>query len=292
MEKGSLRCDANISLRPAGEKELGVKVEVKNMNSFKGVKAALRHEETRQADAIEDGELIIQQTRLWDPAKKITQEMRSKEEAHDYRYFPEPDLVPYFINSTTVQGVKELLPELPEAKKSRFVLEYEISDYDAGVLVSDKKMSDYFEECVKLYNKPKALVNWLTSEVLKYLNINNKQFSDINLPSQNLIDMLSMIDSGIISSKIAKDVIVLMIESDRSPKLIVEEDNLLQISNEDDLRKTIKSVISANGKAVLDFKSGKVTAITFLVGQVMRATKGKANPSIANKIVQEELESS
>ncbi len=289
MEKGSLRCDANISLRPAGSKELGVKIELKNMNSFKAVKAALEYEQKRQIGLLKDEEAIMQQTRLWNADKKITELMRTKEEAHDYKYFPEPDLVPFEINFAQIETITAQMPELPNQKKKRFMQNYAISEYDAGVLVSDKSMSDYFERCVELYNKPKTITNWLTSEILKYLNSTNKQFSKLRLPAEYLVGMLKMIDEGKISGKIGKDVLIEMIESGKSAEDVVREKGLVQISDEAKLKAVAEEVLKTNPQAVADYKKGKSAAITFLVGQVMKATKGKANPGVVNKLLKEQL---
>ncbi len=291
MEKGSLRCDANISVRPTGSKELGTKIELKNMNSFKGVKAALEYEQKRQIDLLEDGEEIKQQTRLWDPDKKITESMRAKEEAHDYRYFPEPDLVPFEIDSALIEKIRHQMPELPNQKKSRFMQNYAVSEYDVDILVSDRAMSEYFERCVKLYPEPKTIANWLISEILKYLNSKNLQFSQFQLPPKHLTDMLKMMDDGRISGKIAKEVLLEMIESKRLAEDIVKMKGLVQISDEAKLKEVVGRVLKGNPQAAGDYKKGKATAITFLVGQVMRATKGKANPAMVNKILKEALSS-
>lgn len=290
MEKGSLRCDANISIKPAGSKELGVKIELKNMNTFKGARAALEYEEKRQTDLLESGGAIIQQTRLWNPNEKVTKSMRTKEEAHDYRYFPEPDLVPYEIDFDWVKEITEQMPELPNKRKARFMQDYAISEYDAGILVSDKSMSAYFEQCIKLYPEPKVIINWLTSEILKYLNSKNMQFSQFTLPAEYLVDMLKMIDEGKISGKIAKEVLTGMVESGKSAKDIVKEKALTQISDEAKIKEVAREVLKQNPQAVEDYKGGKSTAITFLTGQVMKATKGKANPAVVNKLLREELE--
>ncbi|MFH0732731.1 MAG: Asp-tRNA(Asn)/Glu-tRNA(Gln) amidotransferase subunit GatB [Candidatus Omnitrophota bacterium] len=290
MEKGSLRCDANISIRQLGVKELGVKIELKNMNSFKGVKAALEYEEKRQQEALEAGEKLTQQTRLWDPEAKITRPMRSKEEAHDYRYFPEPDLVPFKVGSDLIEQIKSQMPQLPSKRKKMLMQEYSISDYDAGVLVSDKAMSDFFLQCVEIYPDAKAIVNWITSDILKYLNAENMQFSLLKLSPRQLTEMLQMIGEGKISGKIAKDILKEMIQTQKSASQIVNEKGLLQISDQAQLKETLRQVLKQNPKAVEDYKNGKAVAITFLVGQIMKATKGKANPGIINKLLREELQ--
>ncbi len=290
MEKGSLRCDANISIRPKGETELGTKVELKNMNSFKAVKAALEHEVQRQTEAKEAGEKIIQETRLWDADKKKTYAMRTKEYAHDYRYFPDPDLVPFNIDDVMLDNAAKEVTELPDDKKKRFIKEYSISDYDAYLLISDKALANFFEECVKLYKNTKAIVNWLGTEVLKYLNAKAKQFSDISLTPGQLTDMLKMIDEGLISGKMAKDIIIEMIETKKSAHDIVKEKGLTQISDESKIKAIVADVLKNNSGVAADYKKGKTNALAFLVGQVMKATKGKANPGIVNKLLKEELE--
>lgn len=290
MEKGSLRCDANISVRRAGSDKLGTKVELKNMNSFKAVKAALEYEAGRQVKAAKDTEAIVQETRLWNPDEKKTYAMRTKEYAHDYRYFPDPDLVPFIIGEAMVENIKRQLPEKPDEKKTRFAKQYSISDYDANLLASDKALSEFFENCVKLYKNPKAIINWLTSEVLKYLNANTKEFSSIALTPQQLADMLVMIDEGKISGKMAKDIIVEMIETKRSAQDIVNAKGLAQISDEAQLKQVIMEVLKQNPQPAQDYKNGKAAALGFLIGQVMKATKGKANPAIVNEHLKKELE--
>ncbi|MBN1405005.1 MAG: Asp-tRNA(Asn)/Glu-tRNA(Gln) amidotransferase subunit GatB [Candidatus Omnitrophica bacterium] len=289
MEKGSLRCDANISIRPAGQAALGVKVEVKNMNSFKGVRAALEYEQKRQESLAQDNEKIIQETRLWDSDKKITQPMRTKEEAHDYRYFPDPDLVPFEIDPALIKKIKNNMPQLPAEKKKQIIKDYGISEYDAGILISDKAMAEYFLKCAQSYNQPKIIANWIISEILKYLNSKNMEFRYFDLPPAHLTDMLKMMDSGKISGKIAKDVLSDMITSKKSPQDIVKEKGLLQISDETELRAVIKAVLRQHAQVTKDYKSGKEAALSFLVGQAMKATKGKANPGMVNKLLKEEM---
>ena len=289
MEKGSLRCDANISIRPKGSAKLGTKVELKNMNSFKGVKAALEFEQARQKDVLEEAQQIVQETRLWNEDKRITEPMRTKEMAHDYRYFPEPDLPIFVIKPEWIDEQKDALPEMPNQRKKAFMERYNLSETDALIIVSDKAIADYFEECLKLYKNPKNIVNWIASEILKYLNAADLEFSDITVKPQYFVDMLKMLDEGIISSKMAKDLIKELIESDKSAQDIIKEKRLVQISDESELDKIIEDVIGQNPKPVQDYKKGKKEACTFLVGQVMAATKGKANPGMVNKILQEKL---
>lgn len=289
MEKGSLRCDANISVRKRGESILGTKAEIKNMNSFKGVKAALEYEFERQVKILESGKKLIQETRLWDPERGITQSMRSKEEAHDYRYFPEPDLVPYILPEGLIDMEKKALPELPEARKARFIKTYGLPEYDADVLTQDKELADFYEDCTKYYGKPKVISNWIMGDVLGYLNAKATQLKDIKLTSQNLAGLLKEIDSGKISGKMAKDILVEMLEAGKDARKIIEEKGLVQISDEVQLESFADEVIAENKKTVEDYLKGKENAIMFLVGQVMKKTKGRANPAVINEILKRKL---
>ena len=290
MEKGSLRCDANISVRPKGTTGLGSKVELKNMNSFKNVRNALEYEASRQAEAAASGEKIPQETRLWDADKLITISMRTKEEAHDYRYFPEPDLVPFVIEAKVVDQIKKEIPELPVMRRARFIEDFKLSDYDAGVLVSDKETADYFEETAELYNKPKIIANWIAGDILALLNEKNITIGKSGILPKDLAELLNMIDAGTISGKMAKDVLTEAFETKAPPAAIVKSKGLSQISDSKALEEIMKSVLAKNEKSVNDYRSGKTNAFTFLVGQVMRETKGKANPSIVNEILKKFLE--
>ena len=293
MEKGSLRCDANISIRPIGQKELGTKAELKNMNSFKGVRDALNYEIKRQEKQLDSGNSIIQETRLWDETKQKTFSMRTKEEAHDYRYFPEPDLVPFTIDTLTIENIRKDLPELPQAKKVRLVSEYSLSEYDAAVISSDKHLSLYFEQAAKQYNNPKHICNWLMGEIMNYLNTNNieaKKLKDL-LPAKKLTDMLELIDKNTISGKIGKKILPEIISTGKDASIIIKEQNLGQISNTAKLESIIDQVIAENSNVVEEFKSGKDKAIMFLVGQVMQKTRGKANPRMVNTMIKERISS-
>jgi len=288
MEKGSLRCDANISVRPKGSSGLGSKVELKNMNSFKGVKNALEYEVSRQIEAIGSSEKIPQETRLWDADKAITTSMRTKEEAHDYRYFPEPDLVP-FTESGLADQIRKSIPELPDQKAKRFKDEFALSDYDAGVLVSDKKIADYFEECTKLYGKPKVIANWLAGDIMAQLNLKGIGIGELGVCASGLAGLLKMIDGGTISGKMAKEVLSEAIETKQSPEEIVKRKGLSQISDAGKIEEVVRAVLSKEEKSVKDYRNGKANAFTFLVGQVMRQTKGKANPAVVNEILKRML---
>ena len=289
MEEGSLRCDANISLAKSDSAKLGVKVELKNMNSFKGVRSALSFEEKRITELLKEGETIVQETRLWDAEQNKTLLMRAKEESHDYRYFPEPDLVPFAVEKEMVARIKDSLPELPAQRKKRFMTDYKLSEYDSSVLTSNKKMADYFEECLKSHNNPKTLANWIMGDISSELNKRKIDISALALKPAGLASLLKMIDRGEISGKIAKDVLAQAIETGSPPEKIVKSKGLAQIKDTDTLEKIIKEVISKNEKSVSDYKSGKSNAAMFLVGQVMRQTKGKANPQLVNKLLKRYL---
>lgn len=292
MEKGSLRCDANVSIRRSGDKKLGTKVEIKNMNSFKNVKQALDYEIKRQAELMDKNERIVQETRLFDKDRIVTVSMRSKEESHDYRYFPEPDLVPFTIEKSLVEEMRLTVPELPKEKFNRFINEYNLNSYDAGILVQDKKIADFFVETVKLYKNPKNAANWITQDISAYLNDSNKGICELKITPVLLSKMLNMIDSNIISGKIAKEILSDMLTSGKDPEAIANEKNLIQISDKDALVEIVKKVIQENKKSVDDFKSGKENALMFLVGQIMKLTKGKANPGMVNDLLRDLLKNS
>jgi aspartyl-tRNA(Asn)/glutamyl-tRNA(Gln) amidotransferase subunit B len=291
MEQGSLRCDANISVRPVGETKLGTKTELKNMNSFRAVLRALQYEAARQIDVLEAGGTIVQETRRWDEAQGKTLSMRGKEEAHDYRYFPDPDLVVVEIDEAWKERVRTSIPELPDARRKRYVAEYGLTDYDASVLTSSVKLSDLFEDALKHTGDAKAAANWLMGDLLGYLNQNGLELSDVKLTGQGLGEMIGLINDGTISGKIAKTVFKEMLETGKPPKTIVEERGLVQISDEGALLEVVDRVLAANPQSVADYKAGKEKALGFLVGQVMRETKGKANPGLVNKLMAERLQS-
>lgn len=288
MEKGSLRCDANASIRKAGEKKLGVKVEVKNMNSFRWVREALQYEVDRQVSLLEAKENIIQETRLWDAEKMATISMRSKEEAQDYRYFPEPDMVPFMVEQAVIEEIRNTLPELPEARTNRFVKDYSLCEYDAKILTSQIDVADYFEECANQYENKKTIANWITGDIMAQMNIKNLGIIELGVPPKNLIGLLKMIDKEI-SGKMAKDVLVEMIETKKDACEIVKSKGLSQINDKEKIDQVIKDVLSKNEKSVNDYKNGKKNAMTFLVGQVMRQTQGRANPAIVNEILKKHL---
>jgi aspartyl-tRNA(Asn)/glutamyl-tRNA(Gln) amidotransferase subunit B len=289
MEKGSLRCDANISLRNKGDKNLGVKVEIKNMNSFRWVREGLQYEVERQASALDSKERIVQETRLWDAEKLVTISMRSKEEAQDYRYFPEPDLVPFTVDKKVIEDIEKNLPELPEARSKRFVESYGMTEYDAKILTSDVSIADYFEECGRLHQNKKTIANWITGDMMAAMNARNINISQLGVGPAALVELLKMIDSQAISGKMAKEVIVEMVETKKTPQEIVKSKGLSQISDKAAIEKIINDVLAANEKSVSDYKGGKKTALTFLVGQVMKQTKGAANPALVNELLKKQL---
>ncbi|GAB7387726.1 Asp-tRNA(Asn)/Glu-tRNA(Gln) amidotransferase subunit GatB [Bacillaceae bacterium] len=289
MEQGSLRCDANISLRPVGQKEFGTKTELKNMNSFRNVQRGLEYEQQRQLEVLRSGGEVVQETRRWDEASGKTVPMRGKEEAHDYRYFPDPDLVLVHIDREWVEQIRQTIPELPDERKKRYTEEYGLPSYDAGVITASKDIADFFDEAVKTGADAKAVSNWIMGELLGYLNANELELKDVKITPQGLGEMIQLIDKGTISTKIAKTVFKEMIETGKDPQAIVEEKGLVQISDEGALRKIVAEVVANNPQSVADFKAGKERAIGFLVGQVMKATKGKANPQMVNELLREEL---
>ena len=289
MEEGSLRCDANISLRPFGETKLGTKAELKNMNSFRGVQRGLEYEEIRQAELLDDGEEIVQETRRWDEAAGKTLSMRSKEQAHDYRYFPDPDLVTLHISQEWKDRVRASIPELPDERKARYTSEYGLPTYDAEVITSSVHLANLFEDSMKYTSDAKAVSNWIMGDLLGYLNSEGVEITALQLTGQGLGEMVGLIEKGTISNKIAKTVFKEMLESGKLPKQIVEEKGLVQISDEGAILTIVEQVVAANPQSVEDYKAGKQKAIGFLVGQVMKESKGKANPGLANKLLVEVL---
>ncbi|OAG28760.1 Asp-tRNA(Asn)/Glu-tRNA(Gln) amidotransferase subunit GatB [Thermodesulfatator autotrophicus] len=289
MEEGSLRCDANISVRPKGSDKFGTKVELKNMNSFKHVQKALEYEIKRQIALILDGKEVIQETRLFDVSRGVTQSMRGKEEAHDYRYFPDPDLVPIEIDDNWIKEVAETLPELPDAKKERFIKEYNLPEYDAEIITSSRKLAEFFEACAKALPKPKLISNWIMTEVLRELNKEGKEIDETNLTPENFVELLKLLDEGVISSTVAKKIFPEVYKG-ANPAKIVEEKGLKQESDEAALEALCQKILEANPKEVEKYRQGKKNVIGFFVGQVMRETKGKANPKIVNKILTRLLE--
>jgi aspartyl-tRNA(Asn)/glutamyl-tRNA(Gln) amidotransferase subunit B len=290
MEEGSLRCDANISLRSRGATLLGTKVEVKNMNSFRNVQRALEFEARRQAAALAAGERIVQETRLWDADHGSTRSMRTKEFAHDYRYFPEPDLVPLHIDAAWVDELRAALPELPQARRQRFVSQYGLPAYDAAVLTQSRALADYYEQAVAAFPHPKTVSNWVMSELLREIPAEDERaIAAAPVPPGRLAGLLRLVEDGTISGKIAKDVFDKMVQGGEDAEAIVRREGLSQISDTAELQRIVTEVVAANVKAVEDYRKGKTSAAKALVGQVMKATGGKANPALVNQLLQEKL---
>src|SRR5438128_87204 len=290
MEEGSLRCDANVSLRPRGSRELGTKVEIKNMNSFRSVKAALEFEVRRQAEALAAGERIVQETRLWDADRGLTRTMRSKEYAHDYRYFPEPDLVPLTIDHAWIEEIRAGLPELPRRRRARFVTQYGLPLYDAEVLTQSRALAEYFEAAVREFPQPKVVSNWVMSELLRELGADDEQaIRSSPVTPARLAGLLVLIEDGTISGKIAKEVFEKMRRGGEDARTIVGREGLTQVADEAALGRVIDQVLARSPKAIEDYKRGKTAAAKALVGQVMKATGGKANPGIVNRLLEEKL---
>ncbi|KFI37167.1 glutamyl-tRNA amidotransferase, partial [Peptococcaceae bacterium SCADC1_2_3] len=290
MEEGSLRCDANVSVREQGKEEYGTKTEIKNMNSFKSLQRALAYEVERQIEVLGNKGRIIQETRAWDESKGITLSMRSKEEAHDYRYFPEPDLVPLVIDRKWVEEIRASLPELPDERKTRYQRDYGLSAYDAARLSAEFEMADFFEACVKSYPQPKIVSNWINGDLSRLLNLHNINIVACPLTPQQLGALLKLIEKGTISGKIAKTVFEEMFNKGKDPEQIIQEKGLVQISDEDALVKIVDEIITQNQKVVADYRAGKDRALAFLVGQVMKATRGKANPELVNRLLKEKMQ--
>ncbi len=289
MEEGSLRCDANVSLRPVGQTKFGVKAELKNMNSFRFVERALEYEIRRQTKVLEEGGNVRQETRLWDAGAGITQSMRTKEEAHDYRYFPEPDLVPMAIGREIVDAVKAGLPELPDAKRERFAVRYGLPEYDADLLTSEKAVAEWYERAVAEGGQPKTVSNWMMGELMRMLNEDGISIEDCPLQPGRLAGMLLLIENGTISGKIAKTVFEEMFRSGKDAETVVRDKGLVQISDEGAIEKAVDEVLSKHAKEVERFRSGDDKLIGFFVGQVMKETKGKANPQLLNELLKKKL---
>jgi len=289
MEEGSLRCDANISLMPEGSKTPGQKVEVKNMNSFKVVRQAVEYEAERQEKLLNKKKKVVLETRLWDVIKNVTVPMRTKAEAQHHYNFPEPDLVPFVLKDEYIQKIKESLPELPKQRAERFIREYKIPEYDANVLTADKYLADYFEECVKLYPKPKVISNWIMTGLLAHLNERNIEVRNLKLKPKSFVAIFQMMDEGVISGKIAKGILPQMLDGKQEARDIVKEKDIQQITDAKGLEEIVREVITENSKPAAEYCRGKDAAFTFLVGQIMRKSRGRANPQIANKILKESL---
>ncbi|MBH0188006.1 MAG: Asp-tRNA(Asn)/Glu-tRNA(Gln) amidotransferase subunit GatB [Nitrospira sp.] len=289
MEEGSFRCEPNLSLRPLGQKEFGTKVELKNINSFKVVKDAMEYEIKRQAKVLSEGGRIRQETRSWNIDRGETAVMRSKEDAHDYRYFPDPDLVPLKLDKEWVEGFMSSLPELPAARGTRFVSAYGLPEYDAGILTSSKGLAEYFESCVRLFHQPKTVSNWVMGELTRELNNSGTDVSTSPVSPERLVELLKMVDQGTISLKVAREIFPEVYSSGKAPVQIVQEKGLTQVSDEGALDKIIDEVLAKSPAQVAQFKEGKQQVVGFLVGQVMKASGGKANPGKVNELLKKRL---
>lgn len=290
MQEGSLRCDANVSVRPKGTEKLGTRTELKNLNSFRSVERAIEFEVKRQISEIEDGNKIIQETRLWDDNKQESRSMRGKEEAHDYRYFPDPDLMPVTVSQHWIEEILSTLPELAAAKSARFVKDYGIPEYDARILTQEKALAYYYEEALKTHNQPKKIANWIITELLARLNANNATIEDAKIQPAQLAALVKLIDDSVISGKIAKDVIVEMFETGADPEAIVKAKGLVQVSDTGAIETTIQDILAKNPDNVASYKSGKIQVFGFFVGQVIKAMQGKANPKLVNELLKKHLD--
>ena len=290
MEKGHLRCDANVSIRPEGKNEFGTRTETKNLNSFRFVQHAIDYEIERQREEILDGETIVQETRLWDTDRKVTFSMRSKEEADEYRYFPDPDLPLVRLSPELIETLRKKLPELPDAKKQRFMEEYGLNDYDAGVLTASQELSRYFEKVLADGAVPKIACNWITGDLTRVMNESGKTLSEINLSPENLANLTILIDQGEISSKIAKTVFAEMLDSGKTPNTIIEEKGLKQITDEKELGRIVEELLASNPQQVKQYREGKTKVIGFFVGQMMKQTQGKGDPAVINRLLKEKLD--
>ena len=292
MEEGSLRCDANISLRPKGSGTLGTKIELKNMNSFKALEKALEHEEVRQREVLEKGGEILQETRRFDEATQKTLSMRSKEEAHDYRYFPDPDLPPVEVSGEWLEGVRETMPEMPDARRERFVRDLGLTPYDAGVITAGREVADFFEACQALYPRAKIVANWVMGDLSYLLKEEDEDMavSELRITPEHLAGLLKLQEEGVLSGKMAKEVFAEAFKTGKAPAVIVDERGLRQISDTGEMEAVVLRVIAENPNSVQDYRGGKQKALGFLVGQVMKATRGRANPQLANQLLRQHLQ--
>lgn len=289
MQEGSLRADVNVSVMKKGSKEFGTRTEMKNMNSFRSIIRAIDYEAERQIEVLENGGKIIQQTLRWDEVSGKTFPMRDKEEAHDYRYFPEPDLAMIKITDEMEEEIRKTLPEMPEERKARYIEEFNLPEYDANILTSSKHLSDLFENANKVCNNPKAVSNWIMSDIIKILNEDGIEANELPFSAENLGKLISLIDKGTISTSIAKKVLEEMMENPKNPEEIIKEKGWIQISDEGAIKEVVLRILEANPQSILDFKAGRDRALGFLVGQAMKETKGKANPKMLNDMFLEEL---
>jgi aspartyl-tRNA(Asn)/glutamyl-tRNA(Gln) amidotransferase subunit B len=289
LEEGSFRCDANVSIRPKGSRELGTRTELKNLNSFRFVEKAIEYEISRQKDVLMDGGTIVQETRLWDSARGQTFSMRGKEEAHDYRYFPDPDLLPLVIDAGWIERLRQSLPELPDARRTRFVEQYGLPAYDAGVLTSDRDLADYFEACLADFPQPKPVSNWIMGPLLGLLNAQGIAIDRSPVAASTLAGLLKLVDGGAISAKIAKTVFDEMAATGKTAVAIVAEKGLSQINDTGAIEAVVQDVLDRNPEEVAAYRGGKTKLIGFFVGEVMKATRGQANPKAVNEVISRKL---
>ena len=289
MEEGSFRCDANVSIMPRGSETFGTRTELKNLNSFKNVEKALHYEIRRQQEVLEDGGAVVQETRLWNPDRGVTTAMRGKEEAHDYRYFPDPDLLPVVVDEAWIREIEAGMPELPDDKARRYVETLGLSAYDAGVLTADRDLAGFFEACVGIHGNPKPVANWIMGPLLGLLNAEGRSIADSPVSAPDLAALLKLLDEGTISGKIAKTVFDEMAASGKPPGQIVAEKNLVQVTDTGAIEGVIDGVIAAHPEEAAAFRGGKTKLMCFFVGEVMKATRGKANPKMVNEILRKKL---
>lgn len=290
MQEGSLRCDVNLSIRPEGQKEFGTRTEMKNLNSFRSLVRSAESEAKRQQQLIESGGEVVQETRRWDDNKGVSYSMRSKEEAHDYRYFPEPDLVPIITDDEKIESIRQSLPELPDVRKKRFSEQYGLPEYDAWLLTTSKYLADFFEKAAEASGNPKTVSNWIMGDMMRIMKDRDFEYSQIPFAPSDLSALIGLIEKGTISGTIAKTVFEEMFNTGKHPEDIVKEKGLVQISDEGELAGIVRSILDSNQQSVADYKSGKDKAFGFLVGQVMKETKGKANPQVINRILKDMLQ--
>lgn len=289
MELGSLRCDANVSVRKKGDTALGTRTETKNLNSFKAVVRAIEYETNRQIEVIENGGRVVQETRLWDEEQGVTRPMRSKEEAMDYRYFPEPDLPKVIISEERLENVRKEMPEFADEKAKRFINEYKLSEKEAVILAGEPELAEYYEEIVTKSGEPKLSANWMLTEILRVLKEKNTGIEKFSVSAENIAKLITLIKSNVISSKIAKEVFEMLLSENKDPEIIVKEKGLVQITDNSEIEKIVEQVLEENKQSVEDYRAGKSNALKYLVGQAMRLSKGKANPQMINELILEKL---
>ena len=290
MQEGSLRCDVNLSVRPVGQKEFGTRTETKNLNSFRAIERSVNYEIKRQVDVLENGGKVEQETRRWDDVKGYGYAMRSKEDAQDYRYFPEPDLVPIVLDDDYINNIKNNIPEMPNVKKQRYMQDFNLSEYDSDQITGSKYMAEFFEKAENMCHDPKTVANWLMGDFSRMLKEKEIEINDSKISPENLAELVNLINKKVISSAIAKKVFIDMFETGKAAGKIVKDQGLIQITDENAIEKIVEDVVSKNPQSVEDYKAGKDKAIGFLVGQVMKQTHGKANPQVVNKLLKDKLD--